>query len=107
MDLGGDFLGVKFAHLLAGVAGGVVRAVILKSKFIDGFFSALTGSLTAAYLTDPTFAFVTFISPALHTDRMEYASSFIVGLTAMSICEGLMKKARAWSKKPTFPGESQ
>lgn len=107
MDFGGEFLGVKFAHLLAGVAGGVVRAVILKSRFIDGFFSALAGSLTAAYLTDPTFALVKLLSPALNTDRMEYASSFIVGLTAMSICEGLMKKARAWSKKPVLPGESQ
>ena len=34
---------------------------------------------------------------------LDYFDAFLVGLTAMLICEGVLRFIRAWSRNPTIP----
>jgi hypothetical protein len=104
MDPVQGFLGIKLTHLLAGVAGGTVRAFLAGGGWLAAVSSVVIGSLTAGYLTTPIYAGVKAYFPAVNRDiSSEHAVSFLVGLTAMLICEGVLRAARGWSKNPTIP----
>jgi LytS/YehU family sensor histidine kinase len=89
-------LGVKFATLLAGFAGGVVSL-----SFIGGLtkpqaiLSVLTGALTAGYLTPVALHYLTLTSPELQN-----GVAFFVGLTAMNIVPGLLKLSEMFKRDP-------
>jgi hypothetical protein len=62
------------------------------------------GSLTAGYLTTPVYAAAKAWFPLLAGDASsEHAIGFLVGLTAMLICEGVTKAVRGWSNNPRLP----
>lgn len=109
MDPIQGFIGIKATHLLAGVAGGTVRAFLAGGGWIAAVSSVVIGSLTAGYLTTPIYSGVKAYFPGVHSDvSSEHAVSFLVGLTAMLICEGVLRAARGWSKNPKLPaGESK
>lgn len=105
MDPFQAILGIKGTHLLAGVAGGTVRAFLAGGGWLAAFSSVVIGSLTAGYLTAPVFAGVQAWFPFVENDTSsEHAIGFLVGLTAMLICEGVLRAARGWSKNPKLPG---
>lgn len=96
--------GIKVAHLLAGLAGGLVRAFVLGGGFWRTATSVICGSLTAAYLTGPVFALAVYYFPFLGHDRSsEYACGYLVGMTAMVIAEGVLRWARRWAADPKLP----
>jgi pilus assembly protein TadC len=99
-------LGVKLSHLAAGVAGGVVRAFLVGSGIYAAVSSVVTGALTAAYLTVPVTNAYTKATGISADMNFEHGVAFVVGLTAMLICEGLIAKVRTWSKKPNLGGGS-
>ena len=104
MDPVQGLLGIKLTHLFAGIAGGVVRAFLSGGGWLAAVSSVVVGSLTAGYLTTPVYAGAKHYFPALGGDTSsEHAIGFLVGLTAMLLCEGVLRAARGWSKSPTIP----
>lgn len=104
MDPLQGLIGIKLTHLLAGVAGGVVRAFLAGGSWLAAVSSVVVGSLTAGYLTTPVYTGAKSWFPALGNDTSsEHAIGFLVGLTAMLICEGVLKTARVWARNPSFP----
>ena len=104
MDPLQGFIGIKFTHLVAGVAGGMVRALLAGGGWSAAVTSVIVGSLTAGYLTTPIFKAAKASFPSIGGDvSTEHATSFLVGLTAMLICEGVLRAVRGWSKKPSMP----
>lgn len=97
-------LGIKLSHLVAGIAGGIVRAFLAGSDFMTAIASVVVGSLTAGYLTTPVYKSLIVQFPATTDTSTEHAVGFLVGLTAMLICEGVLRYARTWSKNPKLPG---
>ena len=96
-------VGIKLTHLLAGVAGGTVRAFLAGEGFLAAFSSVIVGSLTAGYLTGPVYAAAQNYIDLPADPSTEHAIGFLVGLTAMLICEGVLRAVHAWAKKPHFP----
>lgn len=108
MDPLQSLIGIKLTHLLAGVAGGVVRAFLAGGSWVAAISSVVVGSLTAGYLTTPVYHGAKSWFPALgHDISSEHAIGFLVGLTAMLICEGVLRAARGWSKNPKLPGNGR
>ena len=59
---------------------------------------------TAGYITTPVYAAASAYLPGIANDvSSEHAIGFLVGLTAMLICEGFLRFARGWSRHPRFP----
>lgn len=92
-------LGIKLSHLIAGLAGGSVRYLLAGGSWFSAVASVVIGSLTAAYLTVPVYSLLMSYAPGSPSQPAEHATGFLVGLTAMVLCEGVMKRARAWSVK--------
>ena len=104
MDPVQAILGIKLTHLMAGIAGGVVRAFLAGGSWMAAISSVVIGSLTAGYLTTPVYAGAKAWFPMLSNDvSSEHAIGFLVGLTAMLICEGVLRAARGWAKNPKLP----
>lgn len=105
--MAGDFLqdiGVKVPDLFAGLAGGVVRTLFDYSNFkpLVTILSAISGALTANYLA-ATFAagFDKLFHSWFGVDLDHGVAGFIVGLTAMTLCQAIILRVRRWSgEKP-------
>lgn len=108
MDPIEGFVGIKLTHLIAGVAGGTVRAFLSGfDDWISAVAAVVVGSLTAGYLTTPVYKMATVNFPVPAEAGTEHAVGFLVGLTAMMLCEGVMRAARGWSKSPKLPSNNQ
>ena len=104
MDPVQALLGIKTTHLVAGVAGGAVRALLAGGGWLAAISSVVIGSLTAGYLTTPVYAAARAYFPTLTGGiSTEHAIGFLVGLTAMLICEGVLRFIRGWSRNPKLP----
>lgn len=87
-------VGFKVQDLLAGLAGGVVNALVFqRSNPMAIISSVVVGSLTANYLAEYAAKYV-----GLNVG----AAAFITGLCAMAICQALVAAAAKWS--PKLPG---
>lgn len=95
------FFGVKVSSLLAGLAGGLVRALMMRSGLTKWqvFVSCIVGALTAGYLT-PVFMHVL---PYHDAAGAEGAVGYAIGLSAMYLCEGVMRAAKSWRDDPKLP----
>lgn len=87
-----DFLtliGIKVPDLIAGIAGGMVNAILFqRSAPWAAAASVVAGGLTANYMAEPTAKmFAMNVGPA----------GFVIGLTAMIVCQGLMAGAQKWA----------
>lgn len=81
-------VGIKVPDLSAGFAGGVINALwFQRGKPLDVISSVMGGAITANFLTG-TAAHVSGLEPG--------AAGFLVGLTAMAICQGAFIKVRGW-----------
>ena len=81
-------LGIKSSDLVAGFAGGVVNAFVFqRANPLSIIGSVVVGALTAAYLSEPAAHF---------TGTSGGATSFIVGLGAMAICQSIVAQAAKW-----------
>lgn len=87
----GDVLatvGIKVPDLAAGFGGGVINALwFQRGKPLDVVTSVVGGAITANFLTG-TVSKISGLEPG--------AAGFLVGLTAMVICQGLFSKVRGW-----------
>lgn len=81
-------LGIRVQDIMAGLAGGVVNAFVFKRANPAAIIgSIVVGALTANYLGDIA---------THYTGASGGAASFIVGLCAMAICQGLVEVASTW-----------
>lgn len=91
----GGVLGIKFAAILAGFAGGVVSLSFVKELTArQAMLAVFTGTVTANYLTPVVVD---------HFDVLrlyENPAAFVIGLTAMNIIPGLLKLSEAFKRDP-------
>lgn len=92
----GGVMGIKFAALLAGFAGGVVSLSFVKElSKTQATMSVITGSFTAAYLTPVLLHYIGSSTPEL-----QHGAAFFIGLTAMNIIPGLLKLSEMFKRDP-------
>ena len=92
----GSFLGVKYASLIAGLAGGVVSLNYLKDlKRWQAILAVITGALFAGYATP----FIAHIFGGIPL-AAENSLAFILGLTSMNIIPGLIHLSEKFRDKP-------
>jgi hypothetical protein len=95
-----DNFGFDAARLLAGFSGGVVHALVSRQR--DPYTvaaSIVAGTMTANYLS---------LAAVEYTGKWigEGGTAFILGLTAMIVCQGIVSAARAWKPTSKNPPEA-
>jgi hypothetical protein len=87
------FLGIKPAVMIAGLAGGALRALSGKRyKLREMIASPLCGALAAAYLTAPAAYCARAVNlPLPPDDTTIYAAAFLIGVGAMWISDLLFE----------------
>ncbi len=91
--------GFDAARLLAGFSGGVVHAFMFRQRdpyTVAG--SIIAGTLTANYLSVPA-------SVYMGNWVGEGGTAFILGLTAMIVCQGIITAAKVWKPRQKESGE--
>lgn len=89
------YVGVKIPDLVAGAGGGVVKALVFQRDHpLETIISGIVGGLTANYLGETAFS----KAQNWNLDIGRGAACFVVGLTAMVICQTLMDLAKRWRK---------
>ena len=85
-------IGVKITDVVAGLAGGIVNALFFIKSLTprDVIASILGGSITTAYLAP-------VVGKTMGTDSQ--VVGFIIGLTAMAICQQLILMVPGWFKR--------
>jgi hypothetical protein len=94
-------LGVKYAALVAGFAGGVISLAYLRELTrAQMVIAVLAGSACAGYMTPvaiPVMARALGIDP---TPAMENAAAFLLGLTSMNIIPGVLHLSEIFRRDP-------
>lgn len=91
-------LGLNLKTLVSGFAGGVVSAFLMRNiKAVEAVSSVIVGTLTAAFLADHAVRYL---------GVTEGAAGFLVGLTAMVVCQRIIDAARKWAP-PSFGGRNE
>jgi hypothetical protein len=89
-------IGVQPSHLIAGLAGGIVRALIYKEgTFWERVFVGAIGTLFAAFLTP--FALLIFGATA---PAISGAVGFMLGLMGMSFAIAFIKIGKDYANNP-------
>lgn len=88
-------LGLKYATLVGGFAGGVLSLTYVRSLTpVQMLMAVVTGTLSAGYLTPIVAHYVDMVQ------SLENGLSFIVGLTAMNVVPGIIEMSRAFKENP-------
>lgn len=86
-----DFLGIKAPVLIAGLSGGILRALSRhRYKVREMFASPVCGALAAAYLTLPVVSYFQASGlplPKEGDDATTLAAAFLIGVSAMWISD--------------------
>lgn len=96
-----DAIGIKVGVLIAGFAGGLLRALSRKSFTVrEVIVSPICGALAAAYLTTPVLHYVYKIGWPLPEDPVAtmLAAAFLVGTSAMWITDFVIETVQRWMK---------
>lgn len=94
-------LGVKYAALVAGFAGGVVSLAYLQElSRTQMVLAVLAGSTCAGYLTPIAIPLLAHAIGIEASPSMENAAAFLLGLTAMNIIPGVMRLSEIFRRDP-------
>ena len=94
-------IGVKFASLVAGFAGGVVSLAFLRNLTrAQAAMSVIVGALSAAYLTPVAIVYIGWTN----RPELQNGMAFVIGLTAMNVIPALKAGAARWLLK-SQPGD--
>lgn len=94
-----DAVGIKLGILVAGLAGGILRALSRQRySWREMIASPICGALAAAYLTAPFLHYLYSIHWPLPEDPIATmnAAAFLTGASAMWISDLLMDAAGRW-----------
>lgn len=89
-----DFLGIKASVVLAGLSGGILRALSRRSyKVREMIASPLCGALAAGYLTTPTVHYLGVVNWPLPPDQIatQHSAAFLIGVSAMWIADAMFE----------------
>lgn len=97
--------GLKTSVLLAGFAGGILRALSRKkSSMKETIASPICGALAAGYLTGPIVHYLRIVNFPLPPDDGTnvglHAAAFVVGVCGMWISDALFEMISARLRKP-------
>lgn len=97
--------GLKASVLLAGFAGGILRALSRKkSSMKETIASPICGALAAGYLTGPIVHYLRAVNFPLPPDDGTnvglHAAAFVVGVCGMWISDALFEMISARLRKP-------
>lgn len=99
----GDFLaqfGIRVPDVVSGLGGGVVNALFFqRAQPMDAVASVIGGAITANYMAG---LLASGIGHIIGTEPDRGVAGFIVGVTAMAICQGLLVSVRGWIKRFQF-----
>lgn len=87
-----DSLGIRISVVLAGLSGGVLRALSRRSyKARELIASPICGALAAAYLTTPAVHYLSAVNWPLPPDAVaaQHATAFLIGVSAMWISDAV------------------
>jgi hypothetical protein len=85
-----DFLGIKAPFVVAGLFGGLLRALSRRRfKWREVLASPICGMMAAGYLTEPVTFYLRVIGIPMPTvdQQAEYAIAFLIGAVAMWIAD--------------------
>lgn len=101
MDPGGlETVGIRISDLVAGFGGGVVNAFFFqRTSPGTALASVIGGAITANFLTGMV---VDITSQRLAPG----VAGFVVGMTAMAICQGLRVVVDSWIKRLTSKADA-
>lgn len=96
--------GLKVSVVIAGFAGGVLRALSHQNyTFREAVASPVCGALAAGYLTNPLVHYLNAIHfplpPDDGTNVTIHAGAFLVGICAMWISDAVFDLISRWIKK--------
>ncbi|TGS63021.1 hypothetical protein EN844_24635 [Mesorhizobium sp. M3A.F.Ca.ET.201.01.1.1] len=104
-----DFLGIKAPVLIAGLSGGILRALSRhRYKLREMFASPICGALAAAYLTLPVVAWFKATGlpiPDPADDTTTLAAAFLIGVSAMWISDIVFEAIIRRFKSSTEEGD--
>ncbi|MFT0892969.1 hypothetical protein [Pseudochelatococcus sp. G4_1912] len=95
--------GVKLVHLIAGVAGGIVRSFVVgRYGIIEATSAVIVGGLTAGYGTPTATSIVCkWLSVAGYSAAgLDGAVGFLLGLCGMTFAEVAIRWAKQWRGLP-------
>lgn len=96
-----EFIGIKISLAIAGLGGGVLRALSRKSFTLrEMIASPICGALSASYLTTPVVSYLNKIGWLLPDDAVatEHAAAFLVGVSAMWVADLVLEAVSRWVK---------
>ena len=97
----GSYLGVKYAYLVAGFAGGVISLAYLQElSRTQMAIAVLAGSACAGYLTPVAIPLLVQAAGITASPAMENATAFLLGLTSMNIIPGLIRLSEIFRRDP-------
>lgn len=86
-----SWLGIKVPDLVAGMFGGIVKALVFQREGPgETIVSAIIGALTANYLG-------TLIAEKIGVEKAIGAVCFATGITAMVICQVIIDRAKGYA----------
>lgn len=91
--------GVKLFHLVAGVAGGIVRSFVVgRYGVVEATGAVIVGGLTAGYGTPAVVPLAAkwLAAAGYTTTGLDGATGFLLGLCGMTLAEAAIKRARRW-----------
>ncbi|MDX1114780.1 hypothetical protein GOL31_23545 [Sinorhizobium medicae] len=89
-------IGVQPSHLVAGLAGGIIRALVNKNGSIwERMIAGAVGALCAAFLTP--FVIMLF---AVTAPQIGGAIGFLLGVVGMSLAEALIAIGKDYANNP-------
>lgn len=103
-----SIMGIKLIHFVAGGLGGAVRAITRPDlSWARRISTGLAGALVSGYGTPvlAPFAHIYLDKFGVHVGFDEIAGlvGFVLGMTGLSIAEGIIRWARKWRDNPTLP----
>lgn len=97
-----SFAGVKLVHLIAGTAGGIVRAITRPDlSWGRRISTGIAGALVAAYGTPVASPLLWHHLPEQVLSRVTYSEidglvGFVLGMTGLAIADAIVKIVRRW-----------
>ncbi|MFT0891021.1 hypothetical protein [Pseudochelatococcus sp. G4_1912] len=94
-------LGVKLVHLIAGVAGGIVRSLAIENySIMEATSAVVVGGLTAGYGTPAATSLLCkwLHSMGFHAVGLDGAVGFMLGLCGMTIAEITIRCVKKWMR---------
>jgi hypothetical protein len=103
-----SLLGIKLVHFVAGLLGGAVRAITRPDlswgrKLGTGFAGAVVSGYGTPVAAPVAWLYANKLGVDISPDEIAGLVGFVLGMTGLTIADGLVRWAQDWRRNPTFP----